>query len=341
LAFSSIYAEADWASREYFEPKVQDVVFNSNATTAVLRANAVTTSGGTSIDGFTLFKAGTQGGWINKEDPLNHAFEKKHDAARWQQKILTEPVALFVADILDNEGSEQRRFDLIMHENMAAAKTMANTFGASLYALDFGLATAGAIDSLCHGVNDETGTTHETSFSATYAGVLRAATGDTAGWNANVNDTDAEATMGVLNDSYMDASEGVDQPTLITSNNKAFSFYYDELTPQQRQMTDDMLGKGGFRALMFNGVPWVVDSHVPSSDRSVPSGVYGTAPSTEYIYMLNTNVIEIKAHRRAFFSFWGVKEPIDQWSVVGRYFFYGNVPVYNPRFCSVLSAITS
>jgi hypothetical protein len=56
--------------------------------------------------------------------------------------------------------------------------------------------------------------------------------------------------------------------------------------------------------------------------------------------MFDTNVMEIKAHRRAFFSFWGVKEPIDQWAVVGRYFFYGNVPVYNPRHCGKMTALT-
>jgi hypothetical protein len=337
LAFSDLYQEADWATREHFAPKVQDVIFNSNATTAILRGNATTVSGGITYDSFAMYKKGTQGGWINKEDPLNHAFERKFDAARWDPKILTEPVALFVTDLLDNEGDRDKRFDLIMHENMAAAKTMADTFGSSLYSLDY--TNTKAIDSLDHAVSSQTATNDETGFSATYASVDRAVA-DGAGWRANVDDATGSFAPGVLNDLWLDCSEGSDQPTLVTSNNKAFGFIYEELTPMQRQASEDMLGKTGFRAIMFNGVPWVVDSHVPSADRSVPASPYGTAPSTEYIYLLNTNYMEIKAHRRAFFSFWGVKEPIDQWAVVGRYFFYGNVPNYNPRFSGKMTGLT-
>lgn len=338
MSFSDLYQEADWATREHFAPKVQDVIFNSNATTAILRNNLQTVSGGVTYDSFAMYKKGTQGGWMNKEDPLNHAFERKFDAARWEPKILTEPVALFVTDLLDNEGDRDRRFDLIMHENMAAAKTLADTFGASLYSLDY--SNTKALDSLDHAASDQTGSGDEGgTHSATYASVDRS-TADGTPWRANIDDTTAVFSTGALNDLWLDCSEGSDQPTLITSNNKAFGFVYDELTPIQRQATEDMLGKVGFRAIMFNGVPWVVDSHVPSADRSVPSSPYGTAPSTEYIYLWNTNYMEIKAHRRAAFAFWGVKEPIDQWAVVGRYFFYGNVPVYNPRFVGKMTALT-
>lgn len=337
---SGLYNEAEWATREYFEPKVQDVVFNSNATTAILKSNLRTVSGGRVIQGFNLFRAGTQGGWMSKSDPLNHAFEQKFDAAEWGMKILTEPVALFVTDILDNEGDEQRRFDLIMQENMAAAKTMADRFGKALFNQDY--TDPNKIDGLDRAINDATGTGDEAGYAVkSYARVTRTATGDAATWNANVDDVTPAFSMAAANDVWLDCTEGSDSPTLIVSNNKAFSFMYDELTPIQRQATVDLVGKGGFRAIMFNGVPWVVDSHVPSSDRAVPDVEHGSPPATEYIYFLNTNVIEIKAHRRAAFSFWGVKEPIDQWAVVGRYFFYGNVPVYNPRLCGKMSALTS
>jgi hypothetical protein len=341
MAFSSLYSEADWATREYAAPKVQDIVFNSNATFSILKQNLKVVPGGTTIDGFAMYKKGTQGGWIGKSDTYTQAYEQKFDAARWAWKILTEPVALFVQDILENQGNEQRRFDLVMNENMNAAKTMADNVGDALYSLDYSLTSQ--IDSLDHAISDQTGTGDETSFSATYANVARAATGDTAGWNANIDDATTTLSVGALNDLWLDCSEGSTTPTLITSNNKAASFYYDELTPIQRQQTDDLLGKAGFTAYFFNGAPWVIDSHVPSSDRTVPSVAsgQGTAPSSEYVYMMHTPTVQVHALKGAVFDYHGVMQPIDQWAVIGRYFASLNVPVFNPRFCGKMAALTA
>jgi hypothetical protein len=338
LAFSGIYGQADWATREWLAPKVQDVVLNSNATTFVLRRTARTVTGGTTIDGHNFYKKGTQGKWLaNKADTYVHAVEQKFDAARWTRRIYTEPVALYVTDILDNSGDEQRRFDLVKNENMAAASTMADNFGTALYDLNYGNGgeSGAQIHSLDHGIATNTATGDETSHTAVYGQVTRASTGDGATWNANIDDASDTFSMGVANDLFLSCSEGaMAGPTLITSNNKAAGFYYDELTPMQRSKTDELLGQAGFTAYIFNGIPWVIDSHVPSNDRGVGS------ISTEYVYMMDTRVIEINAHREAFFSWMGIKQPIDQWSVIGRYFFYGNVVVYNPRFCGKLTNLS-
>lgn len=331
----TVYTDADWATREYFAPKVQDVVFNSNATTAVLRKTMRTVSGGTHIDSFYNYKKSTQGGWFTRSDTHTQAFEQKFDAARWQWKLLQEPVALFMQDILENEGSEQRRFDLVMHENMAAAKAMADNFGSALFSLN-DYTNTDKIDSLDLAI--AAGTT-------VYAGVTRATSGDGLLWAANVDSSSTTLNLSVLNDLYLDCSEGTDQPNLIVSNNKAFGLYYDELTPIQRQQSDELLGQAGFTSLLFNGKPWIIDSHVNSTDRSVPASGdvanNGTPVASEYVYMMNTNYMEIVAHRSAAFTWSNVMQPIDQWAVVGRYYFMGNVPVYNPRFFGKLTAITA
>jgi hypothetical protein len=243
--------------------------------------------------------------------------------------------------MLDNAGDEQQRFNLVMNENKAAASTMAEAFGSALYSLNYSLGgdSGNQIHSLDHGVATDTATGDETSHSTTYANVTRAAGTDTATWNSNIDDSTTTLSLGALNDSFLSASEGSQAgPTLITSNNKAAGLYYDELTPMQRSRTDELLGQAGFTAYVFNGIPWVVDSHVPSSDRGVDNG--GGDVASEYIYMFDTRVVQIVAHRDAFFSWMGIKQPIDQWAVIGRYFFYGNVPVYNPRFCAKLTALT-
>jgi len=330
LAFAaSVYVdEAAAATERWFRPKVIDQVFNSNAVTAILRRNARTLDGGRTIDFPSLYAKGTTE-WIGKTDTYSAPFVDQLGAARLDWKINTTPVVLFTADLLMNSSSKHQRINLVMQKNMAAARTMGDEFGNALFTLDY--TTTDQIDSLDHAVSDQTGTSDETGFSATYAGVSRTTQ---SVWRSNIDDTAATLSIGVLNDSWLTASEGSDQPNLIVSNNKAYGLYYDLLTPIQRQGTDDLLGKAGFTSTLFNGKPWVIDSHVASSDRSV-GGV-----STEYVYMLNTNYIEIVAHRDVFFAFMGVKQPIDQWSVIGRYFFMGNVPCYAPRFQAKLTALT-
>jgi hypothetical protein len=343
VAFSSVYSQADWATREHFAPKVQDVVLNSNATTAILRQNMKLLSGGRRIESFANYKLGTSGGFVSKSATLTANFEQKFDAAFWSWKYLTEPIGLYIPDILMNSG-EDARFDLVMNENITAAKTLANNFGSALYSLNYTNSTGDHIDSLDHSVNNQTGTTDETGFTATYAGVPREATGDRATWNANVDDATAAFTTGAANDLWLDCTEGSDMPTVWSSNNAGFGFFYDELTPIQRQDAEVLTGKMGFTAAVLNGAPWVVDSHCPSTARVVPgAGLgFGTAPTAaEYVYALNTNYIQIEAHQEAAFSYWGTKEPTDQWSVIGRYWFMGNVTNYNPRFSGKMSALTA
>lgn len=346
MAFSGNYGAdyAEWATREYFADKVQDFVLNSNATLHVLRQNMKIVPGGRFIDGFGMYKVSTQGEWITKGGTYSHAVEQKFDSARWNWKIRTEPVAILVQDMLENQGSDEARFNLVMNENLAAAKAMSDHAGRALYSLNIDNQELSHPESICWGVNDETGTGDETDTDtslATYATVTRAATGDTAPFNANVDDTTATFSIGAANDLYLDCSEGPTRPTLWSANNKATSFFYDELTPIQRQETSDLMGKAGFTAYFLNGVPWVVDSHVPSSDRSVPSSPYGSAPSTEYVYCLHTPTIVLHALRGAAFEFMGEMMPIDQWSVVGRYFASYNVATMNPRFSGVMSALTA
>lgn len=347
MAFSGNYGAdyAEWATREYFAPKVQDLVLNSNATLHVLRQNMKIVNGGLHIDGFGMYKESTQGEWIGKSDTYTHAVEQKFDSARWNWKIRTEPVALLIQDMLENQGSDTSRFNLVMNENIAAAKSLSDHVGRALYSLNIDNMELTHPESIPWGVNDETGTGDETDTDtslATYATVTRTASGDTATFNANVDDSTAIFSVGAANDLWLDCTEGPIHPTLWTANNKATGFYYDEMTPIQRQETDDLMGKMGFTAYFLNGAPWVVDSHVPSSDRSVPASPYGTAPTAaEYVYALHTPVVQLTALKGAAFEFMGEMMPIDQWSVVGRYFASYNVPVLNPRFCGVMSALTS
>lgn len=334
MALNTILDEPEWATRRWFAPLVPDQVFNSNTVTAILRKMARTIGGGRQLYLPSLYARTQGGGWISKAGQYSAPTTEQFGAGRLNWKILTEPVVILVADLLENSGSRTQRFDIVKQKNMATARTMGDDFGNALFSLDY--SNTNALDSLDHAISNQTTTGNETGFSATYAEITRAASGDTSVWNANVDNATTSMTMGALHDMWNDCSEGVDQPTLIASNNKAQRLYYELLTPIQRQGTEVKVGRGGFRALMFNDVPWVIDSHIASADR----GVQGLGSNKEYVYFINSNYVEITAHEEAFFAFMGVKEPIDQWSAIGRYFFMGNVLCLAPRFQGKFAALT-
>lgn len=332
---NNILDEPAWATKRYFAPLVPDQVFNSNTTTAILRKSARMVNGGRQLYLPSLYARTQGGGWISKAGGYSAPTTEQFGAGRLNWKILQEPVVFLVADLLENSGSETQRFDIVKQKNMASARTMGDDFGNALWSLDY--TNSDAIDSLDRAISNQTATGNETGYGTpSYAEITRAATGDTAVWNANVDDATTSLTTGALHDMWNDCSEGTDQPTMLASNNKAQRLYYEQLTPIQRQGTEVKVGRGGFRALMFNDAPWIIDSHIASADR----GVQGLGSSLEYIYFLNTNFIEIMAHPEAFFAFMGVKEPIDQWSSIGRFFFMGNVACLAPRFQGKFSAIT-
>jgi hypothetical protein len=231
--------------------------------------------------------------------------------------------------ILKNKNSKYQRYKRVELKTMAASRAMADEFGKAHFATT---QVTDAIDSLDVAVS--AGTT-------TYAGITRATSGDGLTWAAQVDSTTATFSPSALNAMYLKASESDEHPNLIVSNNKGFRLYYDYLTPLQREGTDTLVGKMGFQSALFNGVPFVIDSHVPSADRSVPSSPYGSAASAEYIYGLNMNHIDLVIHEDAVFEFEEVVAPYDRLVHIGRYYSMLNVANYAPRLCFKMTAIAN
>jgi len=320
-------SEALLFTDRHFRPKVVDQFFNSNPVLFMLRKNAKLLSGGTSIELPSMVDESGNFAFFSKAETYTASDVQVFDAARAEWKLATQPVVIFEQDLLMNGDSKERRLNHVAARNVAASKEMANNFGNALFSLDH--SATSKIDGLDHAVGTQTATGEESTANATYLGVVRAGTGTAATWNANVDASQSTTTLGGLQSSWGTATEGNEHPTLVVTSQTGYNRIWNLYSPHQR-IGSDLLGKLGFQSLIFNGVPCVVDSHVPRSGGVNNTATNGT--SGDYVYMLNMNHIYMVAHKQAFFNFRASPMPINQWVNIGRYFFMGNVVCDAPRY---------
>jgi hypothetical protein len=335
-------SEALLATDRYFKAKVVDQLFKSNALLYLMRRNPDLLDGGASIELPHLIAESPDFSWFTEYGDYDVSAVQQFDAARLEWKYGTQPVLISEAEMLKNSSSKLRRMRHVRLKNQAAAKTMADKIATAMFSLEYGNALA--IDGIDRAVNDNAGSGAEStalgftySSTPTYAGITRATSGVGLLWNSDVDDTTTDTSMGALQQSYGDASEGEDQPTVAVTSQNGFNRYWELLTPTQRQGTQ-LDGAGGFKALMFNGIPVIVDSHVPRY-----LGVNDTDADNDqdYWYFLNLNYLKITAHQDAYFRFRPSPMPINQWVHVGRYYFMGNIVCDAPRFQSKLTRLTA
>lgn len=334
-------SEALLATDRHFSPKVVDQVFKSNALLFMMRRNADLLDGGTSLELPHLIAESPDFSWFSEYGTYDVSHEQQFDAGRLEWKYATQPVLISEPELLKNASSKLRRMRHVRLKNEAAAKTMADSFATAMFSLDY--TNTLAIDSIDRAVNDESGSGEESGYSpATYAGITRLSSGVGALWRSDVDDTTPTTGLGTLQQAYGDATEGDDHPTVAVTSQNGFNRYWNLLTPTQRQGTE-LMGEAGFQSLLFNGIPVIVDSHVPRAGgvNNTSSSPGGGDSGADFWYFLNLNYLKLCAHREAYFKFMPQPMPLNQWVHVGRYYFMGNVVCDAPRYQSKLTRLTS
>jgi hypothetical protein len=115
------------------------------------------------------------------------------------------------------------------------------------------------------------------------------------------------------------ASEGGRHPTIIVSQQAGYDRYWNlgigsqvqDIGPAGR---DEQLFAAGFSNMIFNGVPWVVDSHVHNSST---------------VYMLNEDYIQLVVSPRADFYLEDFQTPVNQDAMVAKLLWLGELVVQN------------
>ena len=143
-------------------------------------------------------------------------------------------------------------------------------------------------------------------------------------WQAQVDSTTTTLTLSAMNALFEDAKVDSEQPSVAMATRAIYNSYYNLLQPQQRFMDSDT-AKGGFQSLMFNGIPVISDSHVPSS----------------HLFLLNEKHLHLWYHAKRNFSLEPWQKPLNQQVKLSRILWMGAFGSSNNRYHGKLSAITA
>jgi hypothetical protein len=310
-------------SRRHIMPMIVDNVYNSNTIFFRLyKANKRIIQGGTQIEVPLMYRRFTAGGPYQGYDTLTVAPEDtvKNGAWDWKQHYVTVAVdglTLIKTDSPDSVANYLKFY--FAQAEMEMAENLAN-----------GLWSDGTnpkeIDGLEAAVDDG-------GVATTYAGLTRSTN---TFLNAQDDSTTGTLTATALQSLFGNVAEGGRHPTVIGSRQEQYNRFWalnalNQDFPSQPAGSDVQLASAGFTNQLFNGVPWVVDSHVFD----------GPNASNSAIVMLNEDYIYMAVSPRADFYLTPFQEPVNQDAMVAKMLWAGNLIVPNTQRQGKMSNVSA
>lgn len=151
----------------------------------------------------------------------------------------------------------------------------------------------------------------------TYAGIDRTSTNTF--WRSSPDTTTTTLTMPALQSQFSQCTVGGRAPTIIISRADQYNRFWNmnqvsQTFPTMPGGTDEQLARAGFHNQLFNGVPWVIDSHIPDGS--------GT---NSRIYMLNEDYWHWVVNSRADFYMEPFQQSQTQDAITAKLLWYGNL----------------
>jgi hypothetical protein len=279
-------------SRRLILPRIVDNVYNSNVLFyRWYHANKFTQQGGTQIEQPLMYSRMAAGGSYQGYQLLNVTPSDtiQNAAFPWAQyytPVTVDGLTLLRAD------SPLAIADFIATQFKQAEMDMSDNLGTGLWsdgsnANDI-IGTRAAVD---------TGVTN-----SSYGGIVHSGN---VWWQSQVDSTTTTMTLTALQSLFGSCTQGGRSPTIIFSTQANYNRYWSlNLSPQQFPVQpggkDMQLAQAGFENLLFNGVPWLVDSHIP------------TTGSEGNIFFLNEDYIQVVTAARADFHLQDFQTPVNQ-----------------------------
>lgn len=307
-------------ARQYILPQITDNIYSSNVVLyRLLQGNKKMIQGGTQIEVPLLYSRFAAGGAYSGFDVLNTTPSDtvKNAAFDWKQYHV--PIAVDGLTLIKTDSPEAIANYLVMQSQQASME-MAELLAVGLF--QDGVTLTKELDGITGLVG--TGTTVG---NATYGGVGRVAN---TWWNSGVQGAGGASTLSMtaLNGAFMAATKGGQHPTLILSQTDQYNRFWalniaspNQVNyPRQPMGHDELLASAGFTNMLFNNVPWVVDSHVDMGN---------VATTNSKIYMLNENFINLVVSPRADFFMDDFVKPTNQDAMVAMLYWAGNLTATN------------
>lgn len=294
MAFNWDYITA--TTREIFVPKMEDDVYNSSAILKILlNDKRVLLEGGRKIVQPLKYGKSTAAGTYDKYDTFDMTPFDKITAAEYTWGHYYATAVISGTEEAENMGSKARVINLLKAKldeaNMALKENLSNDIysGTSSKGI-IGLSTA--VDS-----------------SETYGGISVSdfsdwASGEdnTAHTEANMKDsTSSSYVLTLLQNAFRSATHLGQKPNLIITTLKIWDViemvihrdtnYMKNIGPRTKA-----IGSLGYNVLDFRGVPIIADEMAPDN----------------YLYVLNTNFVNLKVHPSFNFKFRGWENAYNQ-----------------------------
>jgi hypothetical protein len=312
-------------ARRYILPEVVDNVYNSNVITFRLNsANKRLIQGGTQIEVPLMYARFAAGGPYRGYDLLNVAPSDTVKNGAWDWKQHYVPVTVDGLTLIKTDSADA----IVNFINMYFAQAemeMAENIGVGLFSNP--ATNPKDIDGFQAAIDDGT-------VAATYAGLDRTANAFHA---SQVDSATAALTLTSLQSMFGNASEGGRHPTIIVSRQEQYNRFWalnvvnQDFPATMPTGSDEQLAAAGFTNQLFNGVPWVVDSHVQNG----PNG------ANSAILFLNEDYIFLAVSPRADFYLEDFQTPVNQDAMVAKMLWAGNLVVTNVQRQGKMTNVSS
>jgi len=306
--------EINSISRRYIHPQLVDNIYRSNVMFFRLNAmNKKMLQGGLQIEVPLVFTRFAAGGFYQGFDLLDvtPSDTVKNAAFDWKQAYV--PVSVDGLTLIRADSPEAIANFLTFYFENAQAE-LAAILGGGVWT-DV-VTNNKVIDGLKGAVDDGTVAT-------TYGGLSRSAN---TWWKSQV-DTSTPLALTNMRTVMGNATEGGRHPTLLAGTQLNYNRFWNLVQPSQAFPVqpgghDEQLAQAGFSNLLFDGVPFVVDSNIPAN----------------HIFYLNEDYIYLFVNPRADFNMKEFREPVNQDAMTSLILWAGNVVLSN---CARQAKMTS
>lgn len=296
-------------TQKYILPKLFDNIFDSNPLLKRLLASGQYKSqnGGTQLTVPLSYSQITATGWYKGAETLDTSENELLTAAAYDWCNLYAGITITEEDELKN-GGDAGVLKILASKTQIAEKTIKDSLGTGLYSDGtdaksiVGLRDIVAVDQTVGGISQS----------------------DNSWWRGQVDSTSTTLTISAVNTVYENSSIDSEKPTVAMSTRTNYVRYYNLLQPQQR-FTDSETARGGFQNLMFNGIPWISDSHCPAN----------------HVFLLNEKHLWLFFHPDRNFSMEPYQKPLNQQVKVSRILWMGAFGSSNNRLHGKLSGLTA
>lgn len=301
------YAQVTAVTSQLFNDSVADNIHNSNPLFAyLLDKGKVVEDGGIHIqlplDYATIGAVGTFNGYsLLDTTPTDNI-----TAAKWTWKNYYAQMIIADTELWQNSG-KSAAVNLVKAKMKSTMQSLKQSMGTDIFS------TNGDSDLGFNGLR-------QTVKASGQAGNIN--TTDMSTWASDIDSSTTTLSLAAMEQQFLDASIGMDEPDIIVTEKTEFKKYWSLLQAAQRFSASEV-GAGGFRYLLFNSTPVFHDSHCPDG----------------WMFMLNSRWLYMYVNSNANFKHEKIGKSPAQAVYVDRVVHSGNLATDNRRMHSAFSAL--